>query len=89
MLRDGANPEGSLGYRLAEYLQTPRQLVLFAQGFLLMGGFVALYNFLGFRLTRAPFHLAPNARGWTAVAITILTCAGIAAVLAGLFLHDA
>ncbi len=200
VLRDDANPEGSLGHRVAENLRTPRQLVLFAQGFLLMGGFVALYNFLGFRLTRAPFHLAPSvvslmflaylagtwassragaeatrhgrrrvllasvsimtlgvamtlsdnviavlaglvvatagffgahstaagwtgqaapvgkaqasslynlfyyggssavgwlggvafdARGWTAVAITILTCAGIAAVLAGLFLHDA
>jgi predicted MFS family arabinose efflux permease len=32
-------------------------LALFAQAFLLMGGFVALYNFLGFRLAAAPFHL--------------------------------
>ena len=32
-------------------LRSPRQLTLFAQGFLFMGGFVALYNFLGFRLT--------------------------------------
>jgi predicted MFS family arabinose efflux permease len=60
VLRRDANPEGSLGQRLATNLRTPRQLVLFAQGFLLMGGFVALYNFLGFRLTRAPFHLAPS-----------------------------
>jgi MFS transporter, YNFM family, putative membrane transport protein len=60
VLRDDANPEGSLAHRLAENLRTPRQLVLFAQGFLLMGGFVALYNFLGFYLTRAPFHLAPS-----------------------------
>jgi predicted MFS family arabinose efflux permease len=30
---------------------------VFAQGFLLMGGFVALYNFLGFRLSGAPFDL--------------------------------
>jgi MFS transporter, YNFM family, putative membrane transport protein len=59
VLRHDANPEGSLGHRLAANLRTPRQLVLFAQGFLLMGGFVALYNFLGFQLTRAPFHLAP------------------------------
>jgi MFS transporter, YNFM family, putative membrane transport protein len=54
------NPLGALGYRLAANLRSPRQLVLFAQGFLLMGGFVALYNFLGFRLTRAPFNLAPS-----------------------------
>jgi MFS transporter, YNFM family, putative membrane transport protein len=60
VLRQDANPEGSLGHRLAVNLRTPRQLVLFAQGFLLMGGFVALYNFLGFQLTRAPFQLAPS-----------------------------
>src|ERR1700761_1296611 len=57
VLRDDANPDGSLGHRIAGNLRKPRQLVLFAQGFLLMGGFVALYNFLGFYLTRAPFHL--------------------------------
>jgi MFS transporter, YNFM family, putative membrane transport protein len=60
VLRHDANPEGSLGHRLAANLRTPRQLVLFAQGFLLMGGFVALYNFLGFQLMRAPFDLAPS-----------------------------
>lgn len=61
VLRADANPEGSLDHRLAVNLRTPRQLVLFAQGFLLMGGFVALYNFLGFYLTRPPFHLSPSA----------------------------
>lgn len=43
--------------RLTANLRSPRQLTVFAQGFLLMGGFVALYNFLGFRLSSAPFHL--------------------------------
>jgi MFS transporter, YNFM family, putative membrane transport protein len=57
--RSGANPEGSIAHRLVANLRSPRQLTLFAQGFLLMGGFVALYNFLGFRLTGAPFFLAP------------------------------
>lgn len=56
----GANPEGSVAHRLAANLRSPRQLTLFAQAFLLMGGFVALYNFLGFRLTGAPFDLAPS-----------------------------
>src|SRR5689334_8056908 len=55
----GANAEGTLVHRLMANLRSPRQLALFAQGFLLMGGFVALYNFLGFRLTGAPFHLPP------------------------------
>ncbi len=54
-----ANPEGTLAHRLTANLRSPRQLALFAQGFLLMGGFVAMYNFLGFRLTGAPFHLSP------------------------------
>jgi MFS transporter, YNFM family, putative membrane transport protein len=48
-----------LAHRLVANLRSPRQLTLFAQGFLLMGGFVALYNFLGFRLTGAPFYLPP------------------------------
>jgi MFS transporter, YNFM family, putative membrane transport protein len=55
----GANPEGSLAHRLFANLRSPRQLALYAQAFLLMGGFVALYNFLGFRLTGAPFFLPP------------------------------
>lgn len=55
----GANSGGALAHRLIANLRSPRQLALFAQGFLLMGGFVALYNFLGFRLTGAPFHLPP------------------------------
>lgn len=46
-----------LGRRLLVNLRSPRQLVLFSQAFLLMGGFVAIYNFLGFRLMAAPFHL--------------------------------
>ena len=59
-VRPGAHPaEGSLAHRLAANLRSPRQLTLFAQAFLLMGGFVALYNFLGFRLMAAPFHLPP------------------------------
>jgi MFS transporter, YNFM family, putative membrane transport protein len=46
-----------LARRLLLNLRSPRQLVLFSQAFLLMGGFVAIYNFLGFRLMSAPFHL--------------------------------
>jgi YNFM family putative membrane transporter len=59
--RSGANPEGGLGHRLFANLRSRRQLTLFAQAFLLMGGFVALYNFLGFRLSAAPFNLPPFA----------------------------
>lgn len=48
---------GSLAFRLAVNLRSGRQLVLYAQAFLLMGGFVAVYNYLGFRLELAPFNL--------------------------------
>jgi len=36
---------------------------LFICGFLLMGGFVSLYNVLGYRLEGAPFHLRPSQEG--------------------------
>ena len=56
----GDNPDGRLSHRLMSNLRSPRQLALFAQAFLLMGGFVALYNFLGFRLAAAPFHVSQH-----------------------------
>jgi YNFM family putative membrane transporter len=41
-------------------LRSPSMLMLYAQGFLLMGGFVTVYNYLAFRLRAAPFHLSPT-----------------------------
>lgn len=43
--------------RLRRLLASPRQLALYAQGFLLMGAFVAVYNYLGFHLAAPPFAL--------------------------------
>lgn len=43
--------------RLFSSLKSPALLALYAQGFLLMGAFVAVYNYLGFHLTAAPFLL--------------------------------
>jgi len=53
----GPGTEGVLLSRLAVNLRSARMLALYAQGLLLMGGFVALYNYLGFRLSAAPFNL--------------------------------
>lgn len=47
----------SLGHRLWVNLRDPGMLALYSQAFLLMGGFVAIYNFLGFRLEAVPFGL--------------------------------
>lgn len=38
-------------------LRSPALWVIYTQGFLTMGGFVALYNFLGFHLAAPPFSL--------------------------------
>ncbi|KAA0919168.1 MFS transporter [Dietzia sp. ANT_WB102] len=38
-------------------LRSPTLVVIYLQAFLTMGGFVAMYNFLGFRLVEPPFQL--------------------------------
>ncbi|MFX1820165.1 MFS transporter [Pseudarthrobacter sp. CC4] len=42
---------------LGGHLRNVRLLVLYGQAFLMMGGFVAVYNYLGFRLSGEPFGL--------------------------------
>lgn len=53
-------PQGRtpLGRVVWENLRSPAMLVLYGQGFLLMGGFVSIYNYLTFRLQDAPFRLS-------------------------------
>ncbi|MDO5634419.1 MAG: MFS transporter [Micrococcus sp.] len=41
---------------VAAHLRTPQLLALYAVAALLMGGFVALYNYVGFAATSAPLH---------------------------------
>ena len=48
---------------LATHLRNPVLLKLFALGFALMGGFVTVYNYLGYRLTARPFELASSVVG--------------------------
>ncbi|WP_432563763.1 MFS transporter [Kineococcus sp. SYSU DK003] len=49
--------------RVREALSQPRLLVLYAQALLLMGAFVTIYNYLGFRLLAAPFSLSQTVVG--------------------------
>lgn len=42
---------------LGGHLRNPRLVALYVQAFLMMGGFVAVYNYLGFRLSAEPFAL--------------------------------
>jgi MFS transporter, YNFM family, putative membrane transport protein len=48
---------------LAAHVRNPVLVKLFALGFALMGGFVTVYNYLGYRLTAPPFGLAPSVVG--------------------------
>lgn len=57
--RARALPGPTVMARLRVNLRSPVQLALYAQGFLLMGAFVAVYNYLGFHLAEPPFSLAP------------------------------
>jgi predicted MFS family arabinose efflux permease len=50
-------------YSLATHLRNPLLLKLFLLGSMLMGGFVTVYNYLGYRLAAAPFDLAPSTVG--------------------------
>lgn len=45
------------------HLQNARLVGLFATAFLLMGGFVSLYNLLGYRLLASPFNLSQTLVG--------------------------
>ncbi|MNB86876.1 Inner membrane transport protein YnfM [compost metagenome] len=43
--------------------RNPRLLCLFGLGFLLMGSFVTLFNYIGFELTGAPYNLSQSLAG--------------------------
>lgn len=58
----GFLPAAASGWRgglgtLRSHLRNSRLLALYVQSFLLMGGFVAVYNYLGFRLSQGPYNL--------------------------------
>lgn len=81
-------PAGQLAGRLSANLRSARQWALYAQAFLLMGGFVAIYNVLGFRLTAAPFDLPQTLVGLVFVAYLAGTWASTrAGAEAGRFGH--
>ncbi len=79
-----SDPGPGLGGRLLANLRNPRQLSLYLQGFLLMGGFVTVYNYLGFRLGDAPFSLPQSAASFLFLAYLAGTWSSRSAgVLAG------
>ncbi|WP_206915519.1 MFS transporter [Alicyclobacillus suci] len=55
---------GLLTRTLVSHFRDPALIVLFAMGFLLMGGFVTFYNYMPFRLEGAPYRLSPSLIAW-------------------------
>ncbi|MBF6451181.1 MFS transporter [Nocardia elegans] len=67
---------------LAEHLRNHSLLCLFGLGFLLLGAFMTVYNYLAYRLLEPPFSLSPSIVG----SVFLLYLAGTAAsALAGRF----
>jgi predicted MFS family arabinose efflux permease len=64
---------------LCRHLRDPALRRLYLAGFALSGGFVTVYNYLGFRLLGAPFHLSPALVGLIFLAYLAGTAASAAA----------
>lgn len=68
------------------HLSDPGLRYLFALGFLLMGSFVTIYNYIGFRLAAPPFSLSQTAIGFIFVLYLVGTVVSpMAGELAGRF----
>lgn len=52
------------GEAYAVHLRDPALLMLFAEGFLLLGSLVTLFNYIGFRLLKPPFELSQTLVGF-------------------------
>jgi YNFM family putative membrane transporter len=55
---------GKLFGSMLSHLKDPGMLCLYGIGFLLMGSFVSLYNYIGFQLIAPPYHLSQTLVGW-------------------------
>jgi MFS transporter, YNFM family, putative membrane transport protein len=55
---------GKLMKSMLSHLKDPGLLCLYGIGFLLMGSFVTLYNYIGFQLTAPPYSLSQTLVGW-------------------------
>ncbi|MGG1658115.1 MFS transporter [Brevibacillus sp. NRS-1366] len=59
------SPEvGKLMGSMVSHLKDPGLLCLFGIGFLILGSNVAMYNYMGYVLTRAPYSLSQTLVGW-------------------------
>ncbi|MFM1651679.1 MFS transporter [Brevibacillus sp. B_LB10_24] len=64
---------GKMVRSLASQMKEPRLLCLYGLGFMLMAGFVTLYNYIGFQLTAPPYSLSQTVVGWIFVVYIVGT----------------
>ena len=61
--RPGSPHPRAIAAGFARHLRNPVQLILYAEGLLLLGVFVSLYNYLGYRLMAPPYGFSQTAVG--------------------------
>jgi len=71
---------GELGRTFVRHLREPGLRRLFAVGFLLMGAFVTLYNYIGYRLVAPPYRLRESA---VAAIFTVYLVGAVSSTWAG------
>lgn len=49
---------------LVHHLKDPALFMLYCTGFILMGSFVTMYNYIGYKLIEPPYYLSPSSIGW-------------------------
>lgn len=54
----------ALAKTLYQHMKDPSMLCLYGIGFVLMGSFVTLYNYIGFKLMAPPYNLSATIVGW-------------------------
>lgn len=55
---------GALTRSLVQHLQDRGLLALYGVGFLVMGSFVTLFNYIGYQLTEPPYSMSQTVVGW-------------------------
>lgn len=64
---------GKLFKSMASHLKDPGLLCLYGIGFLIMGSFVTLFNYIGYQLTAPPYSLSQTLVGWLFVVYLVGT----------------
>ena len=82
--RPGSPKPRALAAGFARHLRNPTQLLLYAEGLLLLGVFVSLYNYLGYRLMAPPYGFSQTAVGLIfAISLVGIASSAVVGDLAG------